>query len=65
MTDQKNNTIRAAAVQMDIKIGDNAGNLARVLERLDEAARNGAQLVVFPECALSGYCFGSLGEGSP
>ena len=65
MNDQNSHLIRAAAVQMDIQIGDNAGNLARVLERLDEAARNGAQLVVFPECALSGYCFGSLEESKP
>ncbi len=57
--------VRAAVVQIDIAIGDNAGNLARVLERLDEAAANGAKLVVFPECALSGYCFASLAEALP
>jgi predicted amidohydrolase len=56
------NTIRAAAVQMDVKLGDNAGNLACVLAKLEEAAANGAKLVVFPECALSGYCFESLKE---
>jgi len=54
--------LRVAAVQMDIKIGDNAGNLKRVLERLDEAAASGAELIVFPECAISGYCFRSLEE---
>lgn len=58
-------TVRAAVVQMDVAIGDNPGNLMRVLEKLDEAARNGARLVVFPECALSGYCFASLAEARP
>lgn len=57
-----NDTLRAAAVQIDIKISDNAGNLKRVLACLDEAAAGGAKLIVFPECTLSGYCFGSLEE---
>lgn len=57
--------IRAAAVQMDVAIGDVEGNLRRVLERLAEAASNGAKLVVFPEAALSGYCFSSLNDALP
>jgi len=54
--------VRAAAVQMDIRLGEVQANLLRVLELLEEAAGGGAQLVVFPECALSGYCFESLEE---
>jgi len=65
MDEHESQMIRAAAVQMDIQIGDNAGNLARVLGKLDEAAKDGAQLVVFPECALSGYCFSSLEDAKP
>ena len=57
--------VRAAAVQMDITLGDVDGNLRRVLGRLEEAASNGARLVVFPEAALSGYCFSSLHEALP
>ena len=57
--------VRAAAVQMDITIGDVQGNLTRILDRLEEAVRNGAQLIVFPEAALSGYCFSSLEEVIP
>src|SRR5258708_6349163 len=57
--------IRAAAVQMDVYIGENDRNLQRVLQKLEEAAKNGAHLVVFPECALSGYCFASLAEALP
>jgi 5-aminopentanamidase len=51
-----------AAVQMDCQLGQPAANLAAVRERLGQAAVAGARLVVFPECALSGYGFGSRAE---
>ncbi len=54
---------RVAAVQMEPKLGRLDGNLARILGMLGEAARAGARLVVFPECALSGYGFASRNEG--
>lgn len=57
--------VRAAAVQMDVTLGDIKRNQKRILERLDEAAGNGAGLIVFPEAALSGYCFNSLEEALP
>src|SRR5437899_2548092 len=57
--------VHAAVVQMDVRIGENDANLRRVLEFLGEAAGNGAKLVVFPECALSGYCFSSLDDARP
>ena len=57
--------MKVAAVQMDVKILDSAHNLSRILEKLDVAAQNGARLVVFPECALSGYCFNSREESFP
>lgn len=55
----------AAAVQMDIRLGDVEGNVKRVIARLEEAAENGARLIVFPEAALAGYCFSSLDEALP
>jgi predicted amidohydrolase len=51
-----------AAVQMDVRLADVAHNLAAVRGKLREAARRGARLVVFPECALPGYCFTSKDE---
>jgi predicted amidohydrolase len=57
--------MKVAAVQMDIKILEREFNLARILARLEEAAKAGAKLIVFPECALSGYCFVSAEEASP
>ena len=54
--------VKIAGVQMEPRLGDTAGNLARCVEMLGVAAAQGAQLVIFPEAALSGYMFGSLEE---
>jgi predicted amidohydrolase len=58
-------TIRVAGVQMDPKLADVGANLARCLELLDVAVAGGAQLVAFPEAALSGYVYRSLEEAVP
>jgi NAD+ synthase (glutamine-hydrolysing) len=42
-------------VQMRPSKGDVAGNLARIRAAVERGAAEGAQLLVFPECALSGY----------
>jgi predicted amidohydrolase len=49
--------MRVGIVQTDPQLGDLEGNLRRCIERLEEAAASGCALVVFPECALSGYMF--------
>lgn len=54
--------LKVAVVQMDVRIGCVRTNLRRVLDYLALAAGAGADLVVFPECALQGYCFDSLDE---
>ena len=55
-------SIRIAGVQMDVRLGDKANNLDRIEQFLHQAVDQGAKLVVFPECAVSGYCFESLEE---
>ena len=57
--------MKIAAVQMDIKIGEVDRNLGAMSDRFREAVANGAELVIFPECAVSGYCFESLDEARP
>lgn len=52
--------ITVAIAQMDPKLGYNAENLERILVLFREATAAGAKLVVFPECATSGYGFGDL-----
>ncbi len=56
-------TIRVAAAQMEPKLGKLELNLGRILSGIEKAAEDGAKLVVFPECALSGYCFASRADG--
>lgn len=51
-----------AAVQMDCTLGNKTANLAVMARKLAEAADRGAQLVVFPECILTGYGFESRDE---
>ena len=48
--------MKVAAVQMDVTILEKEKNLEKILGNLETAASAGAELAVFPECALSGYC---------
>jgi len=57
--------MKIAGVQMDVIIENVDRNLGRMIDRLRETTAAGARLTVFPECALSGYCFGSLEEARP
>ena len=54
-----------ACVRMDCEPGGVSANRLRIVERLREAAGRGADLIVFPECAATGYCFDSLDEAAP
>ncbi len=54
-----------ACVQMDCALGNVAANRACIVAQLKAAAARGAELVIFPECALTGYCFDSLAEAAP
>ncbi len=57
--------MKLAGVQMDVTLGDPDGNRGRMAERFVAARRQGADLVVFPECAVTGYCFDSRAEAMP
>jgi predicted amidohydrolase len=57
--------IRIAAVQMEprlMKIGENLDSMVRTTK---QAAHNQANLIVFPECSLTGYVFSSRQEALP
>jgi len=53
--------IRVAAAQYEPRVGDPDHNLSEAVRWTDEAMTQGAQLVVLPELASSGYVF----EGEP
>jgi predicted amidohydrolase len=57
--------ITVALAQIDIAFADKERNLAKMLDVLAVSAKEGAKLVVFPEAALTGYCFDSLNEAWP
>lgn len=57
--------LKVAAVQMNPKLMKNEKNLEKMLLRIQEAAAKGAKLIVFPECALTGYMFQSREEALP
>ena len=57
--------MRVAVAQMEPRLAENERNLDAALERLEEAAGAGAQLLVLPECAIPGYMFDSAEEALP
>lgn len=48
-------TIRFAIAQMNSTVGDYAGNTRKILQWIAAAEKKGADLITFPEAALSGY----------
>ena len=47
--------LRVALAQVDITVGDLAGNAGIILERAVAARTAGADLILFPELAVTGY----------
>lgn len=51
-----------ACAQIDCVLGDPATNRNKIITSIRSAAEREAHLVIFPECALTGYAFNSLEE---
>ena len=47
--------VRIALAQINARVGDLAGNRDRILQYARQAARAGADIVMFPELAVTGY----------
>src|SRR5438552_12288555 len=47
--------MRLALAQINSIVGDLEGNRRRVVDRLEEAKRNGADLLLFPDVIVTGY----------
>ncbi len=56
---------KIAGVQMNCRLGETTANLDHMRNGLHAAAALGARLIVFPECALTGYGFDSKDEALP
>jgi N-carbamoylputrescine amidase len=61
-TDTATGSIVVACIQMQPTFGNVAANVAHSLELIDRAAARGANLVVLPELANTGYMFASREE---
>jgi apolipoprotein N-acyltransferase len=48
-------TVKVAAVQCSSDLGDVAGNTKKLTALVEEAAKNGAKIIVLPEAAITGY----------
>lgn len=53
---------KVGAVQMDIKIKEKDSNLEKMKAFAQKAADEGVELLIFPECSLTGYCYESKEE---
>lgn len=54
--------MRLMLAQLDNELGDLDSNVARAQDVLGDAQSRGADLVVFPELFLTGYCLGQVAE---
>lgn len=48
-------TIRIALAQINPKMGNLAGNTAKIISHIEQARSNGADIVALPELAITGY----------
>lgn len=58
----KESLVKVAVVQLKHEMGKKKENVERTVERITEAADNGAGLVVLPECCTTGYIFNNRDE---
>lgn len=56
---------RVAAIQFNPRQGEKEKNTERLLQFVEEAARQEARLIVLPELAATGYCWTSRAEIAP
>lgn len=52
--------VKVAAVTPDIKVADCNFNTDKIIEKIDEAEKNNAKIVVFPELCITGYTCSDL-----
>ncbi|MGC8937803.1 MAG: nitrilase-related carbon-nitrogen hydrolase, partial [Thermodesulfovibrio sp.] len=48
-------TLRLALCQINLVVGDIEGNLEKILSYIDKAVTKQAEIIVFPELAITGY----------
>ena len=61
----RNEVFKVAAVEFNPELFEFDRNLTRACAVIEEAATNGARLIVMPEAALSGYIYRDLEQFVP
>lgn len=56
----KQGFVKVAAATPDIRVADVSYNVGKICELIDETARQGAKVIVFPELCVTGYTCGDL-----
>ena len=55
MTEKLSHKLRVGLAQINTTVGDLDGNTAKIIANIAVARERGADLVVFPELAVTGY----------
>ena len=56
----KHGFIKVAAVSPQVKVADVTFNVSKICEKIEEASKERAKIVVFPQLSLTGYTCGDL-----
>jgi NAD+ synthase (glutamine-hydrolysing) len=62
MIKQKDKEMKIVLAQMNSTTGNLAGNSEKIIQEIAKAEKNGADLIVFPEMAVTGYCISDMVE---
>ncbi|MDR2089761.1 MAG: nitrilase family protein [Clostridiales Family XIII bacterium] len=55
-------SVKVASVQMNCEMGEKEKNVQKTIDKISEAASNGAKLIVLPEMITTGYIFNTRDE---
>ena len=58
----KESVVKVASIQMEPEFGNKQANLEKTLKMINEAADNGANIIVLPELCNTGYMFNTRAE---
>ena len=56
----KHGFVKVAAISPKVKVADVEFNTEKICEKMDEAAKEGAKILVFPQLCITGYTCGDL-----
>ena len=60
----KNGFVKVAAATPDIRVADVEFNTQNIINAMEEAQKNGAKILVFPELCVTGYTCSDLFDHS-